>query len=206
MALGFLRIGWSAALAGALLAAAPAGPGPVRRPGPVRHVLHKATLEGRALTPGGPADGRLDLYGDPARGGLERLAFTLYKAGAPEGFHFLDSLHGFHFDAFEGPDAPAAVRRLTQVEVLGPAGSVRVRVRQNGYYSAEVAGGFVFETSGAGARDRRELQKVFRALRAGGTSLVVRVTDAKDPKVWVQGEFPTAGTAELLTKRLVRFP
>lgn len=205
MTVGFQRIGWIAALAAALLAAPPAGPGPVRRPGAAHRGVRKATLQGRALTPGGQADGLLDLYGAQGKGGLERLVFTLYKAGGPEGFHFLDSLRTFHFGDFEGPDAPAAPRRLTQVQVLGPAGTVRVRLRQNGYYSAEVAGGFVFDTGVASARDRLELQKVFRALRAGGTSLVVRVTDSQDPRVWVQGEFPTAGTAEMLGRRLVRF-
>jgi hypothetical protein len=205
MAHGFQRIGWIAALAGAVLAAPSPGPVQPRRSGPVHHGARKATLQGVARTPGGAADGRLDLYGAPGKGGLERLAFTLYKAGAPEGFSFLDSLRSFHFGDFEGPDAPAAARRLTQVQVLGPAGTVRVRLRQNGYYSAEVDGGFVFDTGLAGARDRLELQKVFRALRAGGTALVVRVTDSKDPRVWVQGEFPTAGTADLLTRRLVRY-
>jgi hypothetical protein len=204
MALGFQRIGWIAALAGALLAA-PTSPGPVHRPGPAHRGVRKATLQGRAVTPGGAADGRLDLYGSPGKGGLERLAFTLYKAGGPQGFSFLDGLRSFHFGDFEGPDAPAAARRLTQVQVLGPAGTVRVRLRQNGYYSAEVEGGFVFDTGASGAKDRLELQKVFRALRAGGTSLVIRVNDSKDPKVWVQGEFSTAGTAEMLTRRLVRF-
>jgi hypothetical protein len=157
------------------------------------------------VTPVGEADGRLELYALGAKGGLGRLVFTLYKADQPEGSAFIDSIKGFHFDDFEGPDAPAAVRRLTQVTVLGKGGQVQARLRQNGYYSAEVQGGFVFDSGIPGGKEKLELQKIFRALRDGGTTLVVRVTDSKDPKVWVQGEFAAGGTAGMLRKKLVGY-
>lgn len=193
MTLAILRIGCSAALAGALLAAPPA-----HRPG--HPALRKATFQGPALTPAGAADGRLELYA--GKGGLERLVFTLHKADAPEGFAYLDSLRTFHFGDFEGPGAPAANRRLTTVTVPGPAGTVRVRLSQKGYYSAEVAGGFAFDTGVARPRARLDLQKIHRALKAGGTTLVVRVTDARNPKVWVEGRFPAAGMARTLDQHL----
>jgi hypothetical protein len=160
--------------------------------------LRKLTTQGQAMTPNGAADGQLDLYA--GKGGLNRLAFTLYKAGEAAGPSFIDSIKAFHFRDFEGPDAPAAARRLTQVTVRGKAGVVQVRLRQNGYYSAEVKGGFVFDTGVAGPRDRIEIQKLRRALRAGADGLVVRISDSKDPRVWVQGEFAAAG---LFRKRLV---
>jgi len=170
------------------------------RPDPLARSVRRLTTQGRAATPNGEADGRLDLYA--GKGGLTRLVFTLYKAGEAEGFSFIDNIRTFHFQDFEGPDAPAAARRLTQVTVRGQGKEAQVRLRQNGYYSAEVKGGFVFDTGVAGARDRVEFQKLNRALRAGAAALVVRVTDTKDPRVWVQGEFPAGGAAGLSRKRL----
>ena len=171
----------------------------------VSRAVRKLSTQGRALTPNGEADGLLELIMVTGKGGLDRLVFTLYKADQPQGSAFIDSIKTFHFDDFEGPDAPAAARRLTQVTVRGRGGDVQARMRQNGYYSAEVQGGFVFDAGAASAKERLELQKVFRALRRGGTTLVVRVTDTRDPKVWVQGEFRTAGTAGMLKKRMVGF-
>jgi hypothetical protein len=201
MASGSLRGGWATALAGLVLAAAVPAYSWQELPRP--RPLRRTVLQGRAVTPNGTADGLLELYPAGAKGGLGRLVFTLYQADAPA---FLDSLKSFHFDEFEGPGAPAAVRRLTQVEVRGKAGEVRVRVRQNGYHSAEVKGGFTFDTGVGGARARLELQKISRALRSGGTALVVRVTDTKDPRIWIQGEFPTAGRAWGLDRHLVGRP
>jgi hypothetical protein len=168
------------------------------RPETADRSLRKLTTQGRAVTPIGAADGQLDLYA--GKGGLTRLAFTLYKAGEAAGPSFIDSIRAFHFQDFEGPDAPAAGRRLTQVTVRGKAGTVRVRLRQNGYYSAELKGGFVFDTGVAGPRDRVGFQTLRRALRAGADGLVVRISDSRDPRVWVQGEFTAA---DLFRKRLV---
>jgi hypothetical protein len=199
MAAGFLRsICLSAAAV--LWAGTPAGAWRSEEAG---QSTHRMVAQGRALTPNGEADGQLELYSLGAKGGLGRLVFTLYKVAQPEGSSFIDSIKTFHFDEFEGPGAPAAARRLTQVTVRGRRGEVQVRLRQNGYYSAELKGGFVFDSGLPGGKEKLDLQRIFRALRNGGTSLVVRVTDTQDPKVWVQGEFATGGPAGMLRKRLV---
>lgn len=115
-------------------------------------------------------------YCDPTRtkDSVGALGFTVEIAQ-------YDSLKAFHFDDFEGPDAPAQERKLLEAAIVRNGKSVRTfRASTSGWIS--VRHGFAFEVSGV--FDRKSVAKeILRALTEETDALRITITDTRDPGV-----------------------
>lgn len=202
MAQTFIRMTLLAALAGVQLLA---GSAPGWRFARTEAGLRTLTTQGQAQTPAGPADGSLNLFCKEGEGGWIGLEFTVFKADEAAPGDFIQAIKGFHFDDFEGPGAPASSRRLTRLECRGRGGDCRIQVRQAGSYSSALSGGFEFSTGVPNTAAGSDLRRLLAALgKAGGDRLTVTVTDTRDPKAAIQGEFNTSapGLAGLVQQLL----
>ena len=97
--------------------------------------LKSVHLSGNATTPVGERPAQLYLYCQPDKNGTLGLELTLRDA---------DSIKGFDFAPFEGPDAPAAAKALSHLHATGGSDDIDAQMAANGRYSAEITGGFVF--------------------------------------------------------------
>jgi hypothetical protein len=158
--------------------------------------LRTVTGEGRADTPDGPATARRMLFCREGKGGWTGLEFTVYRAGGES----LDGFKGFHFQDFEGPDAPAQRRRLTELGVAGGARPLQVTVNQTGSYSASMPG-FTFSTGGPN-RGTNPVKQLLRSVAVDSETLTVKVQDSQDPGAAIAAEFPAAGLSRLIRQLL----
>jgi len=76
-----------------------------------RYDLRTATTTATGISPDGPLKATLTVQYSPAKNGALSIDFIV--AGA-------NQMKGFGFEAFEGPDAPAANRKLTRIVVEKP--------------------------------------------------------------------------------------
>ncbi len=97
--------------------------------------LKSVHLSGNATTPVGERPAQLYLYCQPDKNGTLGLELTLRDA---------DGIKGFDFAPFEGPDAPAAAKALSHLHASGGSDDIDAQMAANGWYSAEITGGFVF--------------------------------------------------------------
>jgi hypothetical protein len=97
--------------------------------------LKSVHLSGNATTPVGERPVQLYLYCQPDKNGTLGLELTLRDA---------DSIKGFDFAPFEGPDAPAAAKALSHLHASTGSDDIDAQLAANGWYSAEITGGFVF--------------------------------------------------------------
>jgi hypothetical protein len=183
-----------AAWACMLLSAAQATPGwRFQRTGELRSVI----ADGRADTPDGPVDARLVLFCREGKGGWIGLDCTFHR---PAGSGYPQGTKGFHFDDFEGPDAPALRRRLTRLAVTGGARPFQVTVAQSGSLSSELQG-FTF-TAGGPNTGPNPVKRLLRSVVPGSGKLTVSIQDSQDPKALIRAEFPATGLSSLVGQLL----
>jgi hypothetical protein len=153
--------------------------------------LRQVWLQGRASTPDGAAGASLKLYCREGQGGWVGLDMTVFQPGEANPNAFIDSSKTFHYRDFEGPDAAAANRALTRVTVRGQAPDLSLETRQSGSFSSSALGGFVFSFGAPNRQAGSAPQRIFKAIRDGGRSLSIRITDPRDPEAVILGEFDT---------------
>ena len=94
--------------------------------------LRSATTTATGTSPDGPIKTTLNVEYSPGKEGVLTLDFIV--AGA-------EKMKGFGFEEFEGPDAPAAKRKLTSFTVEKAGGKpLAVQVKVAGWYSGPLAG------------------------------------------------------------------
>jgi hypothetical protein len=106
-------------------------------------------------------------------------------------------LKAFDFRDFEGPDAPANGKRLSELALEGGLMQSRVATAQTGYFAAEPPDTFVIETS-APAGAAGELALLTDAIGAGTSSITWRVRGARDPDQVLLARFDGDGAAKAL--------
>ncbi|HJQ36908.1 MAG TPA: hypothetical protein VKB93_07205 [Thermoanaerobaculia bacterium] len=129
----------------------------------------------------------VQFYCDPTRtkDSVGALGFTLEIAG-------YESLKAFHFDDFEGPDAPASERALLEAAtVRNGKTTAKFHAATTGWIS--VRNGFAFEVSAV--FDRASPAKDFlRALTEETDAVRITITDTRDARVKLLLTIPMKGT------------
>ena len=127
-----------------------------------------------------------------------------------------EAVKGFDFLAFEGPDAPAADKRLVSVTIEAGQEHFAKRFAQSGWInhlawllqgpekadpasSPKEPDDFTFGIGDA-SREVKDFITITRLLQHSPTKIEVTVTDAKDPKRVLHFSFPTDHAAEVIGK------
>ncbi len=129
----------------------------------------------------------VQFYCDPTRtkDSVGVLGFTIEIAQ-------YESLKAFHFDDFEGPDAPANERKLLEATVVRNGKTTATfHASTTGWIS--VRNGFAFEVSAVFDRDSAA-KDFLRALTEDTDAVRITITDTRDARVKLLLTIPTKGT------------
>ena len=101
-------------------------------------------------------------------------------------------LQPFNFTAFEGPDAPAASKKLLQVTVM-QQGKPVLSMSSEVYGSTLEANQFAFMMSDLTRASKSTSKSILRKLSEDADMLQLTVTDHKNPKLKLEFSVPVAG-------------
>jgi len=121
----------------------------------------------------------------PGITGLLNLEFTVSPA---------QSIDGFDFEYFDGPDAPAREERLMKITVTQGSDHFVHTLYQNGYWSAEVTDGFAFQSADLTRDAQSEVRALLEQLREGAQSLEIAITDGRNHSLVLSATFPLSGS------------
>lgn len=99
---------------------------------------------------------------------------------------------GFDFEYFEGPDAPAAGKKLMKITLTQGGRQTRFQVGPGGWFSAEIDDGFVFGSGTPTRTKTGDMRKVVGGILGGAESIEVAVADGNDPPEVIAVTFPVA--------------
>jgi hypothetical protein len=99
------------------------------------------------------------------------------------------NLKGFNFGDFEGPDAPAAGKRLSELGIEGGLMHPQVSAAQNGYFHGDRPDSFVFEVTAAAAA-ASDAALLADAIGPGTSGISWTVTSARDVNLRIAAHFP----------------
>ena len=147
-----------------------------------------ASVDGQARTPDGPAKVSLSFTCVPGKDGTTGIDFIVQGS---------NSMKGFPFDAFEGPDAPAASLSLITFTAHRPSGDLIVKTGCSGSYggSGVPDDAFTFEIASVLKARKRSVAQLSNALIQGATSISIKIMGYKQQNKTVEAEFSTAGAA-----------
>jgi hypothetical protein len=101
----------------------------------------------------------------------------------------VSAIKGFNFGYFEGPQAPAGGQKLMKVSITR-AGKTKVQtLALNGYYSDEIADGYVFQTSGSSSGRADVITATLSEIAQGAESIEVGITNGKDHSTVLSSTF-----------------
>jgi hypothetical protein len=101
-------------------------------------------------------------------------------------------LQPFNFAAFEGPDAPAASKKLLQVTVM-QQGKPVLSMSSEVYGSRLEANQFAFMMSDLTRASKSTSKSILRKLSEDADTLQLSITDHKNPKLKLEFSVPLAG-------------
>jgi len=114
-------------------------------------------------------------------------------------------IKSFHFDDFEGPDAPALKRKLLTAAIVRPSGAAqRFQASPTGWYS--VREGFVFEVSEVFYRKGSTARRVLEELRTDATALTLTIVDYRVSSTQLDLTIPMTGRSEDFRRLLAGLP
>lgn len=149
----------------------------------------RAFIEQKSTVLGSTCSTRLKFTATQDRGegvtGLLNLEFTVSPAR---------SIKGFDFEYFEGPHAPVRGEELMRITVTAGGKRFVHTLKQNGYWSGEVADGFVFQTADITRNKRSQVRKLLDQLRQGAQSIEIAVTDGRNHTTVLSAAFPLSGS------------
>jgi len=124
----------------------------------------------------------------------ERTKMSTGVIGFQVEIHDPDTLRAFHFDDFEGPDAPSLKRQLLTATVVRASGAgQRFQASPTGWFS--VRGGFVFEVSDVFYREASTARKILEELRTEAVGLTLVIVDYRDSATRIELTIPLGGTS-----------
>lgn len=101
-------------------------------------------------------------------------------------------LSPFNFTAFEGPDAPAASKKLLQLTIL-KQGKELLSLGSEVYGSTLEANQYAFMMSDLSRATKSTSKSILRKLSEDADTLQLTVTDFKNPKLKLEFSVPLAG-------------
>jgi hypothetical protein len=106
-----------------------------------------------------------------------------------------DTITSFHFDEFEGPDAPAGKRQLLTATIVRPDGTKQpFRGSPSGSYSPRES--FMFEISDVFYRKGTTARRVLEELRADAASLAITIVDYRVASTRIALTIPMNGRSD----------
>ncbi|HEY6333578.1 MAG TPA: hypothetical protein VI756_29930 [Blastocatellia bacterium] len=153
-----------------------------------------AVVEGQAQTPDGPARATLVFHCTPGKRGTTSVQFIVDGAA---------KMKGFPFDAFEGPDAPAAKFALITFTVHRPAGDLRVKSSCSASYGGMGVpdDSFTFEIDAVLKGRKRAVTQLSDALIAGATSFSINIAAYKGQGS-IDATFSTGGASAAVSQAM----
>ena len=125
----------------------------------------------------------------------ERTASSVGAIGFSVEVADYESLRGFHFDDFEGPDATASKDDLLEVAIVRSRSAIETfRAAPAGWIT--VQRGFAFEVSDVFDAPQSTPRRILESLREETDSMTITITDTRDRNVKLKIELPLRGKAE----------
>jgi hypothetical protein len=146
-----------------------------------------ASTYAQGRTPAGQVSMRLEVRCQPGPDATASIVYVIRRAQA---------LPGFHFNAFEGPDAPALQRKLATIRVVALRRDVQVSTAVAGHFLED--GSFAFVLS-APLIGRNEVKWLTDAMILGAVLVVVSVQDPIDRNKRVYAQFQASEAAAPVT-------
>jgi hypothetical protein len=116
-----------------------------------------------------------------------------------------DAMSSFHFDDFEGADAPASKRQLMTVTVVRANGTP-LHFRTSPAGSTPIGGGFMFEVSDVFYGKASTARKVLEALRTEASAMNVAIVDYRVNSTRIELTIPMTGRSDDFRWLLARLP
>jgi len=142
-----------------------------------------ASTYAQGRTPGGQVSMRLEVRCRPGADATVSIVYVIRRA---------QTLPGFHFSAFEGPEAPSLQRKLATIRVVALRRDVSVSTPVSGSFLED--GSFAF-TLTAPLLGRNEVKWLTDAMILGAVLVVVSVQDPVDRNKRVYAQFQASQAA-----------
>jgi hypothetical protein len=143
-----------------------------------------ASSYAQGRTPAGQVSMRLEVRCEPGADATVSIVLVIRRANA---------LPGFHFTAFEGPDAPALQRKLSTIRVVALRRDVSVSTAVAGHFLED--GSFAFVLS-APLIGRNEVKWLTDAMILGAVLVIVTVQDPVDRDKRIHAQFQASQAAQ----------
>ncbi|MCG6876026.1 MAG: hypothetical protein LJE97_13145 [Betaproteobacteria bacterium] len=145
--------------------------------------VRSASTYAQGRTPGGQVSMRLEVRCQPGADATVSIVYVIRRA---------QTLPGFHFTAFEGPEAPSLQRKLATIRVVALRRDVSVSTPVAGHFLED--GSFAF-TLTAPLLGRNEVKWLTDAMILGAVLVVVSVQDPIDRNKRVYAQFQASQAA-----------
>jgi hypothetical protein len=145
--------------------------------------LRTASITANGKSNGSDVKTMLSVVCRPGRDGTVSILYTVYGT---------DKAGGFDFDSFEGPYAPAALKKLANIETATSREAIDYETSISGSYLEKNT--FVFSASAMNT-GMSGVRTVAETLGKGVKSITMTVHDMNDGSKQVRTEFP-AGNAQ----------
>ncbi|MBI3652613.1 MAG: hypothetical protein HY231_16450 [Acidobacteria bacterium] len=154
--------------------------------------LRTAQVAAEGITPDGAAHTTLTIQCASGKGAMASIIYSVIGA---------DKMKRFRFEDFEGPDAVAASKKLTTIQVVYSTGeAVSEKTQVSGSFSDSDT--FAFELS-AQAKLASEVTRLTTAMAApNAAKIIVTVQDNKNPQHTLQTEFPVGGATSAVNETM----
>jgi hypothetical protein len=146
-----------------------------------------ASTYAQGRTPAGQVSMRLEVRCEPGPDATASIVYVIRRA---------KTIPGFHFNAFEGPDAPALQRKLATIRVVALRRDVQVSTAVAGHFLED--GSFAFVLS-APLLGRNEVKWLTDAMTLGAVLVVVSIQDPVDRNKRVYAQFQASEAAAPVT-------
>jgi len=145
--------------------------------------VRSASTYAQGRTPGGQVSMRLEVRCQPGADATVSIVYVIRRA---------QTLPGFNFAAFEGPEAPSLQRKLATIRVVALRRDVSVSTPVAGRFLED--GSFAFTLS-APLLGRNEVKWLTDAMILGAVLVVVSVQDPADRNKRVYAQFQASQAA-----------
>jgi len=152
--------------------------------------LRSATTWAQGRTPAGQVPMKLEVRCRPGPDGVASIIYSVRGAQA---------LRNFSYEDFEGPEAPAAKRKLGTIRVVALRRDVSVTTSFTGSYQED--GTFAFNLS-APLVGRNEVKWLTDAMILGAVLVVVTIQDPRDSKRRIHAQFQASSAAVPVTNTM----
>ena len=152
--------------------------------------LRAARIAARGSANGSAVNTMLSVVCRPGPEGTVSINYTVYDT---------DNAGGFNFDAFEGPDAPASLKKLMDIYVESASGRIDTKMAVSGSYIENKAFTFSMSAMNTGRSGARSIAE---ALANGAKAVRITVHDMHDQSIRIRTDFPALNARAVIEKTI----